>query len=189
MGLPFGLLMLILAAVGYSSSSYNTTTEIIDSTLTVIPATNEKRDLEYKCHKQPLKGPDRRPPTADCALSIGRLPDEGTEELFYVGGDAGIYQLPQILTTFGCRLTVDIHRYFITDTDTWLGVKEAALYLIYACQSPTHPSRTGGWTMTGKLGRINISLAAPVFSTPVQSSRSNNTTGLAHIFVNGTATE
>lgn len=188
MGLPIGLLMLILAAVGYSTSLYNTT-EINDSTLTVIPATNEKRDLEYRCHKQPIKGPDRRPPAADCALSIGRLPDDGTEELFHVGGDEGIYRLPQILTTFDCRLTVDIDRYFIADTDTWLGIKEAALYLIYACQSRTYPARTGGWTMTGKLGRINISLAAPVFSTLVQSSRSNNTTGLAHISVNGTATE
>ena len=188
MGLFFALLMLILAAVGYSSSSYNTT-EITDSTLIVIPASNEKRDLEYRCSKQPLRGPDRRPPAADCALSIGRLPDEESEELFHVGGDAGIYQLPQILTTFDCRLTVDIDRFFIADTDTWLGVKEAALYLTYACQSPTYPSRTGGWTLTGKLGRINISLAAPVYPTLVQNFRSNNTIGLKDIFVNGTTTE
>ena len=176
MGLPFGLLMLILAAVGYSSTSYNTT-QTTDSTLIVIPASNEKTKSEYRCNKQPIRGPDRRPPAADCALSIGRLPDEETEELFHVGGDAGIYQLPWILTTFDCRLTVDIDRFFIADTYTWLGVKEAALYLTYACQSPKDSSRTGGWTMTGKLGRINISLAAPVYPTLVQ------------IVLNGTATE
>ena len=177
MGLTLGLLMLILAAVGYSSSSYNTT-QTTDSNLTGIPASNEKTDFEYRCNNKPRRGPDRRPPAADCVLSIGRLPDEGTEELFHVGGDANIYQLPWILRTFDCRLTVDIDRYFIADTYTWLGVKEAALYLTYACQSPTYPSRTGGWTMTGKLGRINITLAAPVF--PI---------GLAQVFVNGTATE
>ena len=188
MGLPFGLLMLILAAVGYSSTLYNTTQTIV-STLTVIPASNEKTDSEYRCNKQPIRGPDRRPPAADCALSIGRLPDEETEELFHVGGDAGIYRLPWILTTFDCRLTVDIDRFFLADTYTWLGVKEAALYLTYACQSPKESARTGGWTMTGKLGRINISLAAPVFPTLVQSLRSNNTIRLAQNFVNGTATE
>lgn len=180
--------MLILAAFGYSSSSYNTT-QTTDRTLTFIPASNEKTDLEYRCNKQPIHGPDRRPPAEDCALSIGRLPDEGTEELFHVGGDAGIYRLPWILTTFDCRLTVDIDRFFIADTYTWLGVKEAALYLTYACRSPTDPSRTGGWTMIGKLGRINISLAAPVFPTLVQSSRSNSSIGPAQNFVNGTATE
>ncbi|KAK0508481.1 hypothetical protein JMJ35_008757 [Cladonia borealis] len=188
MGLPFGLLMLILAAVGYSSSSYNTT-QTTDSTLTFIPASNEKTDSEYRCNEQPIHGPDRRPLAADCVLSIGRLPDEDTEELFHVGGDAGIYQLPWILTTFDCRLTVDIDRFFIADTYTWLGVKEAALYLTYACRDPIYPSRTGGWTMIGKLGRINISLAAPVFPTLVQSFRSNSSIGPTQIFVNGTATE
>ena len=180
--------MLILAAVGYSIPSYNTT-QTTKSTSTIIPANNKKTDSEYKCTEQPRHGPDRRPLAADCVLSIGRLPDEDTEELFHVGGDAGIYQLPRILTTFDCRLTVDIDRFFIADTYTWLGVKEAALYLTYTCRDPIYPSRTGGWTMIGKLGRINISLAGPVIPTLVQGFGSNSSIGPAQIFINGTATE
>lgn len=160
MGLPFGLLMLFLATVGYNGFSYNIT-QTTDSTLTVISASNEKIDLEseYICAKPPPDGPDNRPSALDCALSIRRLPNEGTEELFHLGGDADIYRLPRTVKTFDCRLTVDIHEFFLADMCTWGGVREAATNLTNACQSRGYSFRTGGWTMTGALGRINISLA------------------------------
>lgn len=186
MGLPLGFLVLILATVGYSAFSYNTS-QATDSTLTFISANKKTRDVdpEYRCTGPPAYGPDRRPPISDCDLTIERLPNEGTVELFHLGGDTGIYQLPLRLKTFDCRLTVDIHKFFLADMYTWRGVREAATNLSFACQSPTNPSRTGGWTMTGILGRINISLAEPIFPP----FKSNSTIELTEIPINAAATE
>ena len=190
MGLPLGLLMLFLATVGYSGFSYNTT-QITDSTLTVTSASNERIDLdpEYICAEPPPDGPDNRPSAFNCALCIRRLPNEGTEELFHIGGDAGIYRLPRTVTAFDCRLAVDIHKFFLADMSTWRGVREAATNLTYACQSRDYSFRTGGWTMTGRLGRINISLVEPVRPPWVQKFGDNSTIGLEGSLSDGSATE
>ena len=187
MGLPLGLLMLFLATFGCSGLSYN----IIDSALTVTSANSERidSDSEYICAKEPLSGPDNRPSAFNCALCIRRLPNEDTEELFHIGGDPGIYRLPRTVTAFDCRLVVDIHKFFLADMATWSGVKEAATNLTYACQSRDYSFRTGGWTMTGRLGRINISLVEPVRPPWVQNFRDNNTIGLGEPLSNGSATE
>ena len=189
MGLPFGLLMLFLATVGYSGFAYNTT-QTTDSTSTVISTSNERLDLDpqYICAEPPSHGPDNRPSALNCALSIRRIPNEGTEELFHIGGDAGIYRLPRTVTAFDCRLTVDIHKFFLADMSTWRGVKEAATNLTHACQS-RYSFRTGGWTMTGTLGRINVSLVKPVRPPWVQKFRNNSTIGLGGSLSNGSATE
>ncbi len=187
MGSQLGLLMLILATIAYSGSPYNTT-KTTKSTSSVDTGSNEKIYSEYICTREPIFRPDGRPPASDCTLTTQRLPNESNDALFHIGGDPGIYQLPWIVTNFDCELTVDIDGFHLADFYNWLGVRETATNLNYGCRSSAYPYRTGGWTMTGNLGRINVSLAEPVPPPPAQSFRSNSTIGLVGILVNGTET-
>ena len=179
--------MLILATINYSASSYNTT-QTRKSTSTVISSSDEKTYSEYRCTRRMFRQ-ERGPLASNCALTIQRLPKESNDALFHVGGDPGIYRLPWVVTVFDCELTVDIDVFHLADFYNWLGVRETATNLNSFCGSYAYPFRTGGWTLTGNLGRINVSLAEPVPLPPVQSFGSNSTIGLAGIQMNGTETE
>ena len=179
MGSRLALLMIVLATVNYSASSYNTT-QTRNGTSTSIPGSDEKTSLEYECTARMFRQV-RGPLASDCTLAIERLPKESNDALFHIGGDWSIYQLPWRVTMFGCKLTVDIDAFFLADFYNWLGVIEAATNLNYVCRSYAYPFHTGGWTMTGNLGRINVSLVQSVTPWMLQSLGTNSSIAVADL--------
>ena len=112
----------------------------------------------YECIKATLFM-DKRPPFLDCRRAIQLLPQSNTIGIFHISGEPDVFELPTYAINGGCKLTVDINKYYLSDVDSWFGIRSAASELNYACRDTrVDPWRTGGWLMTGEYGKIKISL-------------------------------
>ncbi|KAL2038803.1 hypothetical protein N7G274_008561 [Stereocaulon virgatum] len=102
---------------------------------------------------------DQRPPYLDCHRAVLIMPQNDTLGTFHVGGKSDDFELPQYGIDGGCKVEIDISKFHLWDEGSWSEIRYATSALNLACRDmSTKPWRSGGWLMTGKYGRIKISL-------------------------------
>ena len=139
----------------------------------------------YECIK-PRLFIDKRPPFLDCRRAIQLLPQSNTTGTFHISGEHDVFELPVHAINGACKITVDINKYYLSDMDSWFGIRSAASELNYACRNTrVDPWRTGGWLMTGEHGKIQISLT----EIAEENAMDKDTVAIQKLNMSGTAIE
>lgn len=161
--MPLGLLTLLFIGLASGASIINSI-QITNATSNATLADGNPLDI-VECTPKPPTPKDTRPLLAWCrtTVEIYPFPKSETIGIFHVSGEPDEFKLPftasiEDKTSGGCEITVDIP-YHVSDSYSWFKIWQDTKNLMETCREEhTNYPHTGGYTMTGNLGKIKITI-------------------------------